>query len=179
MRFKAQLMNGEAMARSLKRMSHELLERNRGCDGVCLIGIQSHGVPMAKRLADNIEMIEGVRVPCGALNTTPYRDDTGKHTAVPPDKETDIPFDINGMHVVLADDVICTGRTVRAAMDAIISRGRPATIQLAVLVDRGHRELPIKADYIGKNVPTSHGEVVVVSFSEVDGADGVELYDRS
>lgn len=172
-------MNEAAISRSLKRMAHEILERNRGCDGVCLIGIQSRGEPMAKRLAANIEEIEGKKVLCGTLNITLYRDDLGKFTDVPVIKESDIDFDVTDMNVVLVDDVIFTGRTVRAAMDAIIERGRPATIQLAAFVDRGHRELPIKPDYVGKNLPTSREELVSVHFVETDGVDSVELYERS
>ncbi len=179
MQFKAQIMNDAAISRSLKRMAHEILERNRGCDGVCLIGIQSRGVPMAQRLAANIEEIEGKKVLCGTLNITLYRDDLGKLANLPTAKETDIGFDVTDMNVVLVDDVIYTGRTVRAAMEAVIKRGRPATIQLAAFVDRGHRELPIKPDYVGKNLPTSREEVVSVRFVETDGVDCVELYERS
>ncbi|MBQ3081489.1 MAG: bifunctional pyr operon transcriptional regulator/uracil phosphoribosyltransferase PyrR [Clostridia bacterium] len=176
MNLKAIIMNDAAMQRSLKRMSHEILERNRGCDGVCLIGIHSRGVPMAKRLADNIKDIEGKEVLCGTLNISLYRDDIDNFTDIPVISETDIPFDVRDMNVVLVDDVIFTGRTVRAAMDAIITRGRPASIQLAALVDRGHRELPIKPDYVGKNVPTSREEIVSVRFEETDDTDCVELY---
>ncbi len=179
MQIKSQIMNDAAMTRSLKRMAHEILEKNRGCDGVCLIGIQSRGVPMAKRLALNIEEIEGKKVPCGTLNTKPYRDDLHSRADTPDSEGTDIGFDVTDMNVILVDDVIFTGRTVRAAMDAIISRGRPATIQLAAFVDRGHRELPIKPDYIGKNLPTSRDEVVSVKFTETDGVDCVVLYERS
>lgn len=179
MDFKAQIMNSAAIDRSLKRMAHEILERNRGCDGVCIIGIHSRGVPMAKRLADNIKDIEGKEVLCGTLNITLYRDDISSLADIPIITESDIPFDIKDKYVVLVDDVIFTGRTARAAMEAIIARGRPAGIQLAALVDRGHRELPIKADYIGKNVPTSREEVVSVCFAETDGVDIVELYTRN
>lgn len=176
MNLKAIIMNDAAMQRSLKRMAHEILERNRGCEGVCLIGIHSRGVPMAKRLAENIKDIEGKEVLCGTLNISLYRDDIDSFTEIPIVSDTDIPFDVRDMNVVLVDDVIFTGRTVRAAMDAIITRGRPATIQLAALVDRGHRELPIKPDYVGKNVPTSREEIVSVRFAETDGTDCVELY---
>lgn len=176
MNLKANIMNDAAIQRSLKRMSHEILERNRGCERVCLIGIHTKGVPMAKRLADNIREIEGKEVLCGTLNISLYRDDIDSFTDIPIISDTDIPFDVRDMNVVLVDDVIFTGRTARAAMDAIITRGRPATIQLAALVDRGHRELPIKPDYVGKNVPTSREEIVSVSFAETDGVDCVELY---
>ena len=173
--FKAQIMDEAAMGRSLKRIAHEILENNRGCEHLCLVGIHSRGVPMAMRIAEHIKQIEGKSVPCGSLNIALYRDDKCE-TEVPVLKETDIPFDIKGMDVVLVDDVIYTGRTVRAAMDAIVSRGRPATIQLAAFVDRGHRELPIKPNFVGKNVPTSREEVVRVKFAEADGTDCVELY---
>lgn len=176
MTLKSKIMNDTALSRSLRRMAHEILERNRGCDRLCLIGIHSRGVPMAKRLAENIREIEGKDVLCGTLNISLYRDDIESFLYMPVISGTDIPFDIKDMNVVLVDDVIFTGRTVRAAMDAIITRGRPATIQLAALVDRGHRELPIKPDYVGKNVPTSREEIVSVRFRETDGTDCVELY---
>lgn len=166
------------MGRSLKRIAHEILENNRGCERLCLVGIHSRGVPMAQRIAEHIKQIEGASVPCGTLNITQYRDDKDELCERATAAETDIPFDIKGMDVVLVDDVIHTGRTVRAAMDAIIARGRPATIQLAAFVDRGHRELPIKANYVGKNVPTSREEVIKVKFAEADGADCVELYGK-
>ncbi len=177
MTLKAKIMNDTALSRSLKRMAHEILERNRGCDRLCLIGIHSRGVPMAKRLADNIREIEGKDVLYGTLNISLYRDDIDSFSDMPIVSDTDIPFDVKDMDVVLVDDVIFTGRTVRAAMDAIITRGRPATIQLATLVDRGHRELPIKPDYVGKNVPTSREEIVSVRFTETDGCDCVELFE--
>ncbi len=176
--FKAQIMDEASMGRSLKRISHEILENNRGCEHLCLVGIHSRGVPMAKRIAENIRQIEGVSVPCGTLNITQYRDDKDELCEKAAETETDIPFDIKGMDVVLVDDVIHTGRTVRAAMDALIARGRPATIQLAAFVDRGHRELPIKPNYVGKNVPTSRDEVVKVKFCETDSTDCVELYGK-
>ncbi len=176
--FKAQIMDETAMSRSLKRIAHEILENNRGCERLCLVGIHSRGVPMAMRIAENIKQIEGREVPCGSLNIALYRDDIDGETEAPVLEETNIPFDIKGKDVVLVDDVIYTGRTVRAAMDAIVSRGRPATIQLAAFVDRGHRELPIKPNFVGKNVPTSREEAVKVKFSETDGCDCVELYGK-
>ena len=176
--FKAQIMDEASMGRSLKRISHEILENNRGCERLCIVGIHSRGVPMAKRIAENIRQIEGVSVPCGTLNIAQYRDDKDELCDAVVTAETDIPFDIKGMDVVLVDDVIHTGRTVRAAMDALIARGRPATVQLAAFVDRGHRELPIKPNYVGKNVPTSRDEVVKVKFTETDGTDCVELYGK-
>ena len=171
-------MNAEGVNRSIKRMAHEILERNRGCDRVCLLGVHSRGVPMARRLADNIRDIEGKTVNCGTLNIIHYRDDIDTPEVIPTDEYTNIPFDVKDMHVVIVDDVIFTGRTARAAMEAVIARGRPATIQLAALVDRGHRELPIKPDYIGKNIPTSKNEIVSVSFTETDGNDCVELFEK-
>lgn len=178
MEFKAQLMNGEAMARSLKRIAHEILERNRGSDGLCLVGIYSRGVPIARRLAENIKEIEGREVPCGTLNITLYRDDVGGLTDMPLLMDSYIPFDVKDKKIVMVDDVIFTGRTARAAMDALVSLGRPAGIQLAVLIDRGHRELPIKPDYVGKNVPTSREEEVAVRLNETDGCDCVEIYTK-
>ncbi len=176
MEFKARVMNGEAMGRSLKRIAHEILERNRGCDELCLVGIHSRGVPMASRLATQLKAIEGVDVPCGTLDITLYRDDVGELTDAPLFLDSHLPFEVQGKTIILVDDVIYTGRTVRAAMEAIMSRGRPAGIQLAAFVDRGHRELPIKPDYVGKNVPTSREESISVCFEETDGIDCVDIY---
>lgn len=176
MEFKARVMNGEAMGRSLKRIAHEILERNRGCEGLCLVGIHSRGAPMARRLAAQLKDIEGKDVPCGTLNITLYRDDVGELTDIPVLLDSCLPFDVKDKTIILVDDVIFTGRTARAAMEAIISRGRPAGIQLAAFVDRGHRELPIKPDYVGKNVPTSRDESISVCFTETDGIDCVDIY---
>lgn len=177
MEFKAQLMNGDAITRSLRRIAHEILERNRGCDGICFVGIHSRGVPLARRLADNVREIEGTDVPCGTLNITLYRDDVDVLAGDKPLlMDSHIPFDVKNKKIIMVDDVIFTGRTARAAMDALVSLGRPAGIQLAVLIDRGHRELPIKPDYVGKNVPTSREESVSVFLSETDGSDRVDIY---
>ncbi|MFO8061280.1 MAG: bifunctional pyr operon transcriptional regulator/uracil phosphoribosyltransferase PyrR [Bacillota bacterium] len=175
---KACIMDGEAMKRSLVRISHEIVERNKGVDNVVLIGIRRRGVPLAERLKRFIADFEGVSVPDGSLDITLYRDDLTLRHDHPTLHRTDVPFDITGKTVILVDDVLYTGRTIRAAMDALIDLGRPATIQLAVLVDRGHRELPIRADYVGKNVPTSQHEVVEVMVDEVDGMEEVVIMER-
>jgi len=171
------LMDSERMSRSLTRIAHEILERNRGVGDLALVGIRTRGVPIARRLAASLREITGAEVPTGALDITLYRDDLMK-TAVGPQpivRRTEIPFSIDGRHIVLVDDVLYTGRTIRAALDALIDFGRPSTIQLVVLVDRGHRELPIKADYVGKNVPTSRRETIHVRLAEMDGRDEVTL----
>ena len=171
------LMDRERMSRTLTRIAHEIVERNRGVDDIALIGVRTRGVPIAKRLAAILHEITGHEVATGALDITLYRDDLMK-TAVGPQpivRRTEIPFSIDGRHLVLVDDVLYTGRTIRAALDALIDFGRPSTIQLVVLVDRGHRELPIKADYVGKNVPTSRRETVQVRLAEIDGVDEVLL----
>ena len=152
---KAVLMDGEAMRRSLVRISHEIVEKNKGVENIILVGIRTRGVPIAERLADAIEKIEGNRPPVGVLDITLYRDDLSTLSYQPVVRTTELPVDISGKIVVLVDDVLYTGRTIRAALDAVIDMGRPTTIQLAVLIDRGHRELPIRADFVGKNVPTS------------------------
>ncbi|MBQ3195352.1 MAG: bifunctional pyr operon transcriptional regulator/uracil phosphoribosyltransferase PyrR [Clostridia bacterium] len=178
MEFKAQVMNDEAMGRTLKRIAHEILERNKGGEELCFVGIHSRGVPISKRLARNIKEIEGVDIPCGTLNITLYRDDVDGLTDAPVLMDSYIPFDVKNKNIVLIDDVIFTGRTARAAMDALVSRGRPASIQLVAFVDRGHRELPIKPDYVGKNIPTSKSETVAVRIAEIDGADCVDIYTK-
>lgn len=155
MEFKAKLLDDKMIDRSLTRLAHEIIEKNKGVENLVLIGIKSRGVPLANRLSEKIEQIEGWRIPVGALDITLYRDDLSLKSYEPDVKGLELDFPINGKVVVLVDDVIYTGRTVRAAMDAIIDYGRPNAIQLAVLVDRGHRELPIRPDYVGKNVPTS------------------------
>lgn len=170
------MLDSAAIDRVLKRISHEIIERNRGCDTICLVGVCRRGVPLANRLSDYILQIEDKRVPVGSLDITRYRDDIGNAADLPVLNATDIPFDINGRDVVLVDDVLFTGRTARAAMDALIEMGRPATVQLAVLVDRGHRELPIRGDYIGKNIPTSQNERIAVKVPEYDGEAAVLLY---
>ncbi len=176
---KTVLMDEESMARSLKRISHEILEKNRGTQGLCLVGIKRRGVPIAERIADIIESIEGVRLPVGKLDITLYRDDISELSDMPDVNGTEIDFPVKGSRVVLVDDVIFTGRTARAAMDAVIKLGRPDSVMLAVLVDRGHREFPIKADFVGKNVPTARTEVISVLINEIDGADRVELRENT
>lgn len=174
--FKAAVMDGDAVQRTLKRMAHEILEKNQGCEDLCLVGICKRGVPMARILAEHIESIEGCRVPVGQLDISQYRDDIVPFVDGPSVGATDIPFPVVGKRIVLVDDVLYTGRTVRAAIDALIGMGRPACVQLAVLIDRGHRELPIRGDYIGKNLPTSRSERVSVCLPETDGTIGVALY---
>lgn len=175
---KALVLDESAIRRGLTRVAHEILEKNKGVDGLVLVGIKTRGIPLAKRLADKISQIEGVEVPIGEVDITLYRDDLTK----PEDKEdptikgSHVETDLTGKKVILVDDVLYTGRTVRAAMDAIMDYGRPAQVQLAVLVDRGHRELPIRADYVGKNVPTSQEEVIGVQLLESDEVDEVSIY---
>jgi pyrimidine operon attenuation protein/uracil phosphoribosyltransferase len=173
-RVKADVMDAEAIDRALTRIAHEILEANKGCGTVALAGIVTRGATMATRLAERIQAIEGVEVPVGTVDISFYRDDVATRLS-PEVHRTDIPFDVEGRDIVLVDDVLYTGRTIRSAMDAIMDYGRPATIQLAVLVDRGHRELPIRADYVGKNVPTSHKEGVKVLLTEHDGRDAVSI----
>ena len=176
MELKATLMTSEEMTRALKRISHQILEKNQGADNIVFLGIRRRGVPLAKVLAGNIRTIEGREVPVGDLDITLYRDDLSEICPDPVISGSDIPFDINGKDVILVDDVLYTGRTARAALDAASKYGRAATIQLAGLIDRGHRELPIRADYVGKNVPTSKSETVAVHVMEIDGEENVELY---
>lgn len=170
-------MDADAIRRSLVRISHEIVEKNKGVENVVLVGIRTRGVPLAQRLAEQVAEIEGVKVPVGSLDITLYRDDLSTLAYNPIVKETELDFDINGKTVILVDDVLFTGRTIRCALDALIDMGRPKAIQLAVLVDRGHRELPIRADYVGKNVPTSTSETVDVTLAEIDGEDEVSLSD--
>jgi pyrimidine operon attenuation protein/uracil phosphoribosyltransferase len=169
------IMAAEDIRRATTRISHEIVEKQAGTEGLVLVGIQRRGVPLAHRIARSILDHEGAEVPVGALDITFYRDDLSLVAQQPVVKGTEIPFDLNGLTVVLVDDVLYTGRTIRAAMDALIDFGRPQAIRLAVLVDRGHRELPIRADHVGKNVPTSREEVVKVLVAEIDGEDGVEI----
>jgi pyrimidine operon attenuation protein/uracil phosphoribosyltransferase len=174
----ARLLDAGEIRRAVTRIAHEILERNKGADGVALIGIAARGDDLARRLAAEIRRIEGVEVPVGALDITFYRDDIGLRAEAPEVHETRIAFDIGGRAVVLVDDVLFTGRTIRAALDALTDFGRPESIQLAVLVDRGHRELPIRPDYVGKNVPTRVDEEVAVRLTEVDGEDAVVVSER-
>jgi pyrimidine operon attenuation protein/uracil phosphoribosyltransferase len=169
----ARILDAEQMKRALKRIAHEIVERNAGTDNLALIGIHTRGVPLAERLAVMLAEIEGPPPPVGALDISLYRDDTSRGGASARMFPTDIFFDLNDRKVVLVDDVLYTGRTIRSAMDALVDLGRPSAIQLAVLVDRGHRELPIRADYVGKNVPTAATEQVVVRLTETDGSDAV------
>jgi pyrimidine operon attenuation protein / uracil phosphoribosyltransferase len=169
------LLDASGVRRALVRIAHEILERNRGAQDVVLVGIAARGDDLARRMAAEIRGIEDADVPVGVLDITFYRDDIGLRAEAPEVHETRIPFDVTGTTVVLVDDVLYTGRTIRAAMDALMDLGRPRAIQLAVLVDRGHRELPIRADYVGKNVPTRTGDLVRVLTSETDGQDAVEV----
>lgn len=177
MDFKATLMSDIQIDRALTRIAHEIIERNQGIEAVCLLGIKRRGVPLAARIADKIEAIEGSRPPMDTLDITFYRDDLSRLNENPVLNPASFRFDVSGKIIVLVDDVIFTGRTVRAAIDAVFDQGRPAAIQLAELIDRGHRELPLRPDYVGKNVPTSRGELVHVFLTEVDGEDGVALSD--
>ena len=170
-----QIMTGDEIRRAIVRISHEIVEKQAGTQGLALVGIQRRGVPLARRIADAIEEHEGVKLPVGALDITFYRDDLSLVAQQPIVKGTDLPFDLNGATVVLVDDVLYTGRTIRCAMDALIDFGRPKAIRLAVLIDRGHRELPIRADHVGKNVPTSREEIVHVHVTETDGMDEVSI----
>ena len=169
------ILDADGLRRALTRIAHEIVERNGGVDGLVLVGIRSRGVPIARRLAGLIEQHEGAWVPVGSLDITFYRDDLSMVAQQPVVKGTELPVDLNGSTVVLVDDVLYTGRTIRAAMDALVDFGRPQAIRLAVLVDRGHRELPIRADHVGKNVPTSREELVQVQLEEIDGIDGVDI----
>ncbi|MDQ6793664.1 MAG: bifunctional pyr operon transcriptional regulator/uracil phosphoribosyltransferase PyrR [Chloroflexota bacterium] len=170
-----QIMTADEIRRATIRLSHEIVEKQAGTGDLALIGIQRRGVPLARRIAESIKEHEGAVIPVGALDITFYRDDLSLVAQQPVVKGTDLPFDLNGLTVVLVDDVLYTGRTIRAAMDALVDFGRPQAIRLAVLVDRGHRELPIRADHVGKNVPTSREELVRVHLTEVDGEDGVDI----
>jgi pyrimidine operon attenuation protein / uracil phosphoribosyltransferase len=168
------LQEGE-IRRAVTRIAHEILERNKGAGDLVLAGIAARGDDLARRLAGEIARIEGAKIPVGVLDITFYRDDIGLRAEAPEVQETRIPFDVTGKTVVVVDDVLYTGRTIRAAMDALMDFGRPRAIQLAVLVDRGHRELPIRADFVGKNVPTRNSELVRVLLRETDGEDAVEV----
>ena len=170
-----QIMSADELRRATVRISHEIVEKQAGTQDLLLVGIQRRGVPLAERIAAAIREHEGVEIPVGALDITFYRDDLSMIAQQPVVKGTNLPFDLNGRTVVLVDDVLYTGRTIRAALDALMDFGRPAVVRLAVLVDRGHRELPIRADHVGKNVPTSREESVRVHLMEVDGEDGVEI----
>ena len=171
------VMEADRIGRTLMRIAHEVVERNRGIEELALVGVRTRGVPIAKRIAANLLEIVNHQVPTGSLDITLYRDDLMRHTVGPQPvlRRTEIPFSIDDRRILLVDDVLYTGRTVRAALDALVDFGRPRAIQLVVLVDRGHRELPIKADYVGKNLPTSVRQSVQVRLSEIDGVDEVEI----
>ncbi|MFZ1083288.1 MAG: bifunctional pyr operon transcriptional regulator/uracil phosphoribosyltransferase PyrR [Candidatus Kryptoniota bacterium] len=175
MRVKSKIADAQQMARSITRLAHEIIEHNKGAANLCLIGIRTRGDFLAKRIAEMISQIEKVTIPLGTLDITLYRDDVRQKLKLPELKRTEVPFDITDKNVILVDDVLFTGRTIRSALDALIDIGRPTTIQLAALVDRGHRELPISADYVGKNQPTAIHESVVVHIVEVDGTDEILL----
>jgi pyrimidine operon attenuation protein/uracil phosphoribosyltransferase len=171
------VMDADRMARTLARIAHEIVERHQGIEELALVGIRTRGVPIARRLAHAIGNIDGHEVPTGTLDITLYRDDLMRHAVGPQPlvRRTEIPFSIDDRRILLVDDVLYTGRTIRAALDALIDFGRPKRIQLIVLIDRGHRELPIKADYVGKNLPTSLSQSVQVCLTEIDGRDEVEI----
>ncbi|MBQ1848422.1 MAG: bifunctional pyr operon transcriptional regulator/uracil phosphoribosyltransferase PyrR [Clostridia bacterium] len=173
--FKAELMTETEVRRAVTRISHEIVEKNKGTEDLLLVGVRRRGMPIAEMIKENIKKIEGSDIPCGELDIKFYRDDISKENRDPLVKPSELPFDVSGKKVVIVDDVMYTGRTARAAIEAIFAKGRPSCIQLAVLVDRGHRELPIRADYVGKNVPTSHSEAIRVCMPEYDGKCCVQL----
>ena len=179
MKIKARLMDDAAMNRALMRISHEIVEKNKGADNIQLIGILRRGASLANRLQLNIESIEDVSVPVGSVDIRFYRDDLTHLSENPEIKRAELPFDVTGKDIILVDDVLYTGRTARAAIDAVFTCGRPKSVQFAVLIDRGHRELPIRADYVGKNVPTSRSEMIEVMLPEYDGETAVYLVDLS
>ncbi|MCE9654768.1 bifunctional pyr operon transcriptional regulator/uracil phosphoribosyltransferase PyrR [Clostridium celatum] len=177
MKLKANLLDENAIRRSLIRISHEIIEKNKGVEDIVLVGIKRRGYPLAKRIAENIEKIEGVNVAVGYVDISLYRDDITEVNDIPEINSVDLGVEVKGKKVILIDDVLFTCRTVRAAIEAIIDAGRPLSIQLAVLIDRGHKELPIRADYVGKNIPTSKTEIVAVEINEIDGNDSVKIYE--
>ena len=176
-KYKATLMDETALQRAVRRISHEIVERNKGTDGIIFVGIKTRGLPLAKMIRDNITALEGIELPIEALDIAHFRDDLERSPAARP-KQSPLKTDITGKTVILVDDVLYKGRTVRAAIEAVFSAGRPAAIQLAVLIDRGHRELPIRADYIGKNIPTAHSEKVAVFLNELDGKTGAVILEN-
>ncbi|MCL2798220.1 MAG: bifunctional pyr operon transcriptional regulator/uracil phosphoribosyltransferase PyrR, partial [Firmicutes bacterium] len=169
MRFKAKIMDEQQIRRAVIRMAHEIIERNRGAMQVYLVGIQRRGLPLAKEIAKVIRAVEGINIPVGSLDITLYRDDLSMIAELPQIKKTDLPFSITDANIILVDDVLYTGRTIRAALEVLAECGRPRTVQLAVLIDRGNRELPIGGDYVGKVLPTSRDELVSVNVPEIDG----------
>lgn len=176
MHLKASLLDENAIRRALTRLSHEIIEKNKGVEDIVLVGIKRRGYPLAERLSKFIEKFEGVKIPVASVDITLYRDDLTNVSDTPNLNDPKIDVDIRGKKVIIVDDVLYTCRTVRAAIDAIMDQGRPEFIQLAVLVDRGHKELPIRADYVGKNIPTSKDEIIKVQIKEIDGTDSVEIY---
>lgn len=176
MELKSIVMDENSVRRSMARITHEIIEKNKGTDDILLLGIRRRGEPLARMLAENVKRFEGSELPVGYVDISMYRDDLSEKNTIPVTKNDNIPFDVSGKKVIIVDDVIYTGRTARAAIEAVFDKGRPKEIQLAVLIDRGHRELPIRPDYVGKNLPTSRNEVVSVQVEEFDGATGVALY---
>lgn len=179
MKEKVKILDQEGINRAMMRIAHEIIEKNKGTADLCIVGIRNRGVFIAKRIAECVKKIENIDVPVGALDITLYRDDLALASGQPLVRKTEIDFDINNQNLVLVDDVLYTGRTIRAALDALIDFGRPKSIQLAVLVDRGHRELPIRADFVGKNIPTSNKESVEVRLKESDGNDEVLIAEKA
>ncbi|HSP47856.1 MAG TPA: bifunctional pyr operon transcriptional regulator/uracil phosphoribosyltransferase PyrR [Clostridiaceae bacterium] len=177
MNFKSNLMDEIGIRRAIMRISHEIVEKNKGVADIVLVGIRRRGIPLAERIAESILAFEGVEVPVGSVDITLYRDDLEESYESPFIRDAAISVPVKGKKVILVDDVIYTGRTVRAAIDAVFSNGRPQSIQLAVLIDRGHRELPIRADYVGKNIPTSKQEVIKVELLEIDGNEAVKIFE--
>ncbi|MCX0378484.1 bifunctional pyr operon transcriptional regulator/uracil phosphoribosyltransferase PyrR [Clostridium perfringens] len=178
MHLKASLLDENAIRRALTRLSHEIIEKNKGVENIVLVGIKRRGYPLAERLSEFIEKFEGVKIPVASVDITLYRDDLTNVSDTPNLNDPRIDVDIRGKKVIIVDDVLYTCRTARAAIDAIMDQGRPEFIQLAVLVDRGHKELPIRADYVGKNIPTSKDEIIKVQIKEIDGTDSVEIYEN-
>lgn len=178
MHLKASLLDENAIRRALTRLSHEIIEKNKGVEDIVLVGIMRRGYPLAERLSEFIEKFEGVKIPVASVDITLYRDDLTNVSDTPNLNDPKIDVDIRGKKVIIVDDVLYTCRTARAAIDAIMDQGRPEFIQLAVLVDRGHKELPIRADYVGKNIPTSKDEIIKVQIKEIDGTDSVEIYEN-
>ncbi|MFW6023043.1 MAG: bifunctional pyr operon transcriptional regulator/uracil phosphoribosyltransferase PyrR [Halanaerobiaceae bacterium] len=178
LKLKKKIIDADGIRRALTRIAHEIVEKNKGTENLVIIGIRTRGVPLARRLAEKIKSFEGVEIPVGILDITLYRDDLSMVAQQPIVHKTEIPFNISGKKVILVDDVLYTGRTVRSALDALVDMGRPRSIQLAIVVDRGHRELPIRADYVGKNLPTSDDEVVSVNLKEIDDHDEILLMSK-
>lgn len=178
MKVKSVLLDDKAIQRTLVRISHEIIEKNKGVEDIVLVGIKRRGAPLAQRLAKLIEQFEGIKVPVGSVDITLYRDDLSTLSDMPSINSKEIDVEIKNKKIIIVDDVLYTGRTARAAIDAIFDNGRPKVIQLAVLIDRGHRELPIRADYVGKNIPTSKNELISVELMEIDDNDSVKIYEQ-